>query len=148
MPGDKESIPSSSLELWIAPPNGQALVPLGIAESVAPVDNFGSELLHGLGRPDPFDSVVNIVDGEISWGRVHQLDPAVLENVMPVLARFGQFKVFDIIAVDPNDGKPIFRAVGITPQSLQLDGQNGRALRENYRALCRFVKHGRQVTQH
>ena len=63
------------------------------------------------------------------------------------MAKYADYKEFDIVAVDPHDNKPIARLIGCRPQSLDSNVTNGRAMRENFQGLCRYLKRGAEISE-
>jgi len=147
MPGIDQSIPSSLVEVFAVPPGGGAPVLLGIVEQFNATEQPASENLLGIGHFVAPDSVVNNTQGRVSWGRVHTINPTLLAIIRPVASRFATYKAFDLLAVDPSDGKPIFYCRGVLPESLDTQVANGRALRENYNGICREVLRGDEINQ-
>ena len=146
MPGNDQSIPASLVEVFVIPPGGGVPILLGIVEQFNATDQPASENLLSIGKFVAPDSVVNNTQGRLSWGRVHTLNPQLLATIKPVAAQFATYKAFDIMAVDPSDGKAIFHCRGVLPESLDTQAANGRALRENYNGICREVVRGAEIT--
>lgn len=146
MPGPDQSIPSSLLEIFAVPPLGGTPLSLGIVEDFSATEQYSAENLKSLGKFSPPDNVVNNVEGRIRWGAVHTLNSLRLSTIRPQLQRYAQFRSFDILAVDPSDGRPIWFCRGVLPESLDTTGTNGRALREQYSGICREIFRGAEIT--
>lgn len=148
MPGRDQSISAAMCRVFAVPPDGAGRpIPIGIVEDFSATDNFASELLQSIGEGAPTDGVVNNMQGAYRWGRVHKLNRTVLRVIRPELARFVQYVAFDILIADPNDGVAIARLVACLPQSLDCNVTNGRAMRENYSGVCRYVQRGEEITE-
>ena len=145
MPGRDQAISAALAEVFLAPDGGQPIL-LGIVEEFRATDQPASENLMSLGRFTPADNVVNQTQGQVSWSRVHTLNPEQLQRIIPVARQFSTYRRFNVLVVDPTDGRPIALCVGVLPTSLDTTFTNGRAARENYTCICLEVVRGDAIT--
>jgi len=148
MPGPNDSIPSSRAAIFVIPPqDGAEPIILGIVEDFSAVNQYASENLMAVGKFAAPDNVVNNVQARVRWGRVHKLTPTIQQTLAPQVAQFATYERFDVLAIDPVDGVPIARVVGVLPETLDINVTNGRAMRANYTGIARFVQHGQEVLE-
>jgi len=141
-----QSIASSRYKIYVVPRDGSIRSQLiALVEDFTLTDQLTPEMLIGIGDFTPSDSVVNTMTGMFRWGRVHRWNPELLQIIRPRVSTYAAYPEFDLLAVDPIDNKPIARAIGCRPQTLDTNVTNGRAVRENFNALCRFIQRFEEV---
>lgn len=148
MAGNNEAIPSSRAKLFVAPADGSGQpVLMGLVEQFSFDDNPTPELLQGIGDFTPTDGVMNTMSGTFRWGKVHKLDPSIMNAVRPQVDRYTEYNGFDLLLTDPKDDKPIARLIGCLISTFATDVQNGRSIRENVQGVCRLIRRGAEVTR-
>lgn len=143
--GPTDAIPSARVALFILPKGGSAPIPLALCEDFAATKAIASENFRTIGTPVVPANVSNIEEGRIRWGKVHTQDPATLATITPLIATWTAHQPFNVLALDPDTGDPVAMAVGVRPESLDLQARGGAAIRQNYTGLCRYVLLGPEV---
>jgi hypothetical protein len=144
-----EGIPSARVSLFVIPRRqGAQPIAVGFVEQFTATKRYAVEVINELGQGPGVDTIPNNENGMVGWGRVVKFaDQNLLNETRQRISEWNNFNPFNLLAVDPETGKPIALAVGVAPESIDLQTQNGRAMRENYRGVCQKVLLGDEISQ-
>ena len=68
------------------------------------------------------------------------MNERILSILVPRINRWLEYPRINLGVADIRTGDLIVICVGVVPQELGLQMSNGRAVRENFRGQCQFVK--------
>ncbi len=142
------AIASARVQVLVIPgQRGAVPISLGIVEDFRCEKTFQSEIHHSLGTGPGVDGTVNTEEGMISWGRVPKFEQRLLDAITPRIAQWLGYERINLAIVDLKSGELLIVAVGIVPEQLGFNFQNGRAVRENFRGRCQYIVCGQETAQ-
>ncbi|GEM_PF-5454153 len=144
---DKRAISSVRSALFVVAPVTLDTTPLGYVENFTASKRHMAENIRSIGQPVPPDNVLNFEEGSLNWGRFLTRDPVLTAIITPRIAEFADYSSYDILAMDPDDGKALALAVGVLPQSFDVILRGGAAARNNYSAICRMILLDEEIQQ-
>lgn len=142
------AIASARVQVFIVPrARGARPISAGVVENVSLDKQYASEIHNSLGAGPGVDGTVNNETGMVSWGRVPKLNQAILDAIVPRIARWLEYEGVNLLLQDVKTGKGIALVIGIVPEQLGMQFTNGRAFRENFRGRCQYILLNEEVDQ-
>lgn len=143
--GLNDAIESARVLLYAVDNRLSESVELALIEQVVAGRAVRSDNVRAIGHPIPPTNVTNMEEGQVRWSRAYCLRPDIERVIAPIISDWFQFKSFDLMGMDPEDGKLLFLAVGVRPTMLDFESRAGQYVRQNYTAICRAVLIGEQA---
>lgn len=142
------AISSARVQVLVVPrERGSVPISLGIVEDFRAEKAYQSEIHHSLGTGPGVDGTVNTERGMVSWGRVPKFEQRLLDAIAPRINQWLAYEKINLAVVDLKSGDLLLVAVGVVPEQLGLNFQNGRAVRENFRGQCQYIVVGAETAQ-
>lgn len=142
------AIASARVQVLVVPRDRtQVPISLGIMEDFRLEKTYGSEIHHSLGSGVGVDGTVNTEQGMVSWGRVPKFEQRLLEAIAPRINQWLEYDQVNLAVVDLKTRDLLVLAVGVVPEQLGVNFQNGRAVRENYRGRCQYIVMGAETAE-